>query len=246
MQLPAGYRHVGFVTIGSTMDEAARLLKQSADTNGTVVSALEQTGGRGRMERVWVSRPGNLYASMILKPPCSALIWPQLSFVIALAVHGAVRKLLPTKNVQLKWPNDVLVEDKKISGILLEKRSDINGEDALVIGFGINCLSHPTDTLYPSTSLTLEGVDNLEPENLLPDVLKTFDAFYQAWLKHGFAPIRDAWLNVAKGIGQPINVRQQNGQISGIFTDIAAEDGALLVTTAQGELVRVGAGDVYF
>jgi BirA family biotin operon repressor/biotin-[acetyl-CoA-carboxylase] ligase len=143
-RLPPFFRLLRFETIGSTMTEAKRLAGEGA-AEGTLVWAGEQTEGRGRRGRPWVSVPGNLYMSLVLRPGGAAAAAAQLGFAAALAVGEAALRLLPGEaRISHKWPNDVLVDGRKLSGILLESAAAADGGLAwLVMGIGVNVASHP-------------------------------------------------------------------------------------------------------
>ncbi|MEC7571593.1 MAG: biotin--[acetyl-CoA-carboxylase] ligase, partial [Pseudomonadota bacterium] len=143
--------------VDSTNSEASRLLAAGAD-HGLVVRADCQSAGRGRRGRTWVSPPGNLYCSLLARPPISAPApLATLTFVAALAVHQLVRAALPAaRTVALKWPNDVLVDGAKVSGILLEGQHGGAGP-AVIIGVGINLASHPAGAPYAVTDLAAGG-----------------------------------------------------------------------------------------
>ncbi len=147
-------------SLGSTNDEARRLAQAGA-AHGTVVAARQQTAGRGRVGRSWVSPPGNLYLSVLLRLDLPLARLAELSFVAALAVADMVDSFLPPDfRAALKWPNDVLVEGAKISGILIEQ-----GETATIVGIGVNVGHCPTGTPYPVTSLVQQAarVNSLSP-----------------------------------------------------------------------------------
>lgn len=134
------------VTTSSTNDDAKRAA-EAGEGEGLVVHALQQTAGRGRHGRTWHSPEGNLYCSALLRPG-DARLFGHYSFVAALALADTVRAFVPQVNITLKWPNDVLVNGKKIGGILLEA-----GEGWLVIGMGLNIRHYPDNAMYPATSL---------------------------------------------------------------------------------------------
>src|SRR5690348_5434067 len=148
----AGAALVSFETLASTNAEA--LARGRAGAAGPLwITAAEQTAGRGRRGRPWVSAPGNLYASLLLVDPAPLGQVAQVSFVAALAVHDAVTDVASAlaPRLTLKWPNDVLGEGRKLAGILIE------GEGTrpllTVIGLGVNCRHHPDATEFPATSL---------------------------------------------------------------------------------------------
>jgi BirA family biotin operon repressor/biotin-[acetyl-CoA-carboxylase] ligase len=237
-------RLLRYQTLGSTNDEAKRL----AETGGkdwTVVWAREQTAGRGRGGNSFVSPPGNLYFSMILRPACSAGVAAQLGFAAALAVgQGVVAYLPPGRELRYKWPNDVLVDGGKLSGILLESSAAQDGALAwLVVGIGVNISSHPTDTAWPATSLAALGANPVDIEGLLRGIVTAFQAERARWLEEGFEPIRAAWLACAFGLGGTVGVRLPRERFSGRFVDLD-RDGVLLVETAAGPR-RIAAGEIF-
>jgi BirA family biotin operon repressor/biotin-[acetyl-CoA-carboxylase] ligase len=222
--------------IGSTNDEA-RQLAASGAPHGTVVHADEQIAGRGRFGRTWYSPPGNLYLSVLLRldlPPAGS---SELSFVTALTVADAVDALLPKQiKSTLKWPNDVLVDDGKIAGILVES---VDG--AQIIGIGLNVLEAPRNAPYKTATLvgaggiaTVDGARDI----LLDSLAKHLDA----WTEQGFEPIRTAWLARAHPIGAPLRASIGGRTEEGMFAGLDM-DGALLLDTAEGRK-RIVAADV--
>lgn len=242
-RLPQGYRLVSFDSIGSTNDEAKRLARGGAP-EGTLVWALEQTAGRGRRGRVWLSPRGNLYASLILRTDCPAGRAAQLGFVTALSLGDALRVKLPaTDRLSYKWPNDVLMHGRKLAGILLESETGTGGELAfVVIGVGVNLVSSPRETDFPATSLSDQGLDPPSPSVLLEGFTIHFRSWLQRWRMAGFASVRMAWLAGATPLGELIRVRSENGTLYGRFVDID-HDGALLLETAEGRR-RISAGEI--
>ena len=242
-RLPQGYRLVSFDSIGSTNDEAKRLAHGGA-SEGTVVWALEQTAGRGRRGRVWMSPRGNLYASLILRPDCPAGRAAQLGFVTALSLGDALRVKLPaTDSLSYKWPNDVLMHGRKLAGILLESDTGTGGELAfVVIGVGVNLVSSPRQVELPATSAAEEGFDPPSPGALIEEFTTHFRSWLKRWRMAGFAPVRMAWLAGATPLGELIRVRLENGTLCGRFVDID-HDGALLLETAEGRQ-RISAGEI--
>src|SRR5262245_30775601 len=166
--LPAGYRLVFHDSIGSTNDEAKRLARDGA-AEGTLVWALEQTAGRGRRGRAWVSPRGNLYASAIMRPNCPANRAAQPGFVAALAIVDGLASLFPPpNNLSYKWPNDVLVSGRKIAGILLESEtSAIEDVEFVVVGVGINLVTSPRNMEFPATSIMEENLAEVAPAVML-------------------------------------------------------------------------------
>ncbi len=242
---PAGYGLKEFDTIDSTNEEARRLA-QSGERGPLWITAGEQTAGRGRRGRSWVSPRGNLSATLLINPGRPASDCAQLSFAAALAASDTVSIVAPEAEVKVKWPNDVLANGGKIAGILLESASS-GGADPnwLVIGIGINLEAHPSDTEFPATSLPALGVTPPPPEDGLLHLAATFAKWYDIWRADGFAPIRDAWLARAAGLGTRIRARLQNGECVGIFEGIDA-NGALLLREAHDRVRAIAAGEVFF
>jgi len=242
--LPPVYRLVRYDTVGSTNDEAKCLARAGAK-EWTLVWALEQTAGRGRQGRAWVSPRGNLYASLILRPDCSIGQTAQLGFVAALAVGDTVSAIFePFHGLAFKWPNDVLLRGRKVAGILLESESR-QGKDPefVVIGIGINLVSSPTATEFPATSLAEQDLGQMSPGEALEEFARHFCTCARRWREDGFAPIRMAWLARAMSLGELIRVRLGSAVLHGRFVDID-QHGALLLESA-GEFRRVAAGEVF-
>lgn len=252
LQLPSPYRLVELESVDSTNAEAKRLAEAGAD-DFTIVWAKRQTAGRGRRGRTWVSDEGNLTFSILLRLPYPARNVMQLGFVAANAVADAIQVAAPAGAfVHVKWPNDVLIEGKKIAGILMEAEIDMSSPEQLkwlVLGIGVNVASHPanSDTEYPATSLAGEGVtgDGLNVEALLDTLAKRFLAGLVTWRNLGFGPIRRHWLVRAKGLGGPVTVRLPNESLRGIFAALD-EDGALILHRDDKSNRRITAGDVFF
>lgn len=222
--------------IGSTNDEARRLAAEGAE-HGTVVHADEQTAGRGRLSRTWISPPGNLYMSILLRLDTPVGRLSELSFVTALAVADAADALLPRHvRAMLKWPNDVLVAGAKIAGILLEQ-----ADDATVVGIGLDVLHAPAATGYKTTSVAASGgIASVDGARDL--VLKAMGRRMAVWQTDGFAPIRTAWLERAHPIGAALRVTIQGQTLEGAFSGLD-DAGALLLDTKTGRQ-RIVAGDV--
>jgi BirA family biotin operon repressor/biotin-[acetyl-CoA-carboxylase] ligase len=241
--LPPPFRLIAHDTLGSTNDELKRLAR-SGEGEGLVVMAGRQTAGRGRRGRAWVSPPGNLYASLLLRPDCGAATAAQLGFAAVLAAAEALGEFAPEIELRCKWPNDLLANGKKIAGILLE--TEMVAEDLpdfVILGVGINLASSPRDTTHPATSLAQEGVAEIPPSVVVAAFIHRFAAWLARWRAAGFAPLRDAWLRRAAGLGGPIRVRLERTILDGRFLDLDS-DGALRLGLPSGER-RIAAGEVF-
>lgn len=247
-RLPSFYRLVALDSIDSTNEEARRRLAADASMpEGTLIWAAEQTAGRGRRGRSWASPRGNLYLSLVLRPGCVPGVAAQLGFAAAVALAETLADLLPGDGrVRLKWPNDVLVDGAKASGILLEAVSAEAGRaGAIILGVGVNVQSRPETGLYRTTSLAEAGATIREPGELLERFAGRFLSWYDSWRRDGFGPLRDAWLGRAIGLGQAIEVRLDRETLRGRFEALDAS-GALAVALPEGGRRLVAAGDVFF
>ena len=218
---------------------------RDGDPGRLFVTADRQTGGRGRQGRTWSSPAGNLYASLALRAPAPGALAPQLGFVAGVALATTLRaRLGGDDRLRLKWPNDVLFDRSKLAGILLESAMLPNGELGCVIGFGVNCLTHPTGLSYPATSLRVAGDARAEPSDILAQLTHNIDQELGRWRKgERFADVRERWLAMAAGRGEEIVVATPRNTLKGIFRDLDAS-GRLLVEMSDG-LATVDAGDVF-
>jgi BirA family transcriptional regulator, biotin operon repressor / biotin---[acetyl-CoA-carboxylase] ligase len=224
--------------VGSTQAVAFDLAERGA-ADGTAVIANTQTAGRGRRGRAWHDEPGeSLLLSIVVRPRLAVPDLPKLSLATAVAVAEAI-EVTTALAARLKWPNDVLVNGRKVAGILLESR--IGDEPVVVAGIGVNLRQRefPRELADAATSLDLEGGRAIEREALLDAVLDAFDRWKARLEREGFAPLRERWLGLADTIGRAVTV----GDEGGVAVDLA-EDGALVLRRA-GRLQRVFAGEVH-
>lgn len=249
--LPAGYGLVALGTVAST-NATARALAADGAVDGTVIQALRQSGGRGRDGRVWDSPPGNLYVSLLLRPnepPPQAV---QLGFVAAVALGEALAPMLPDPAaLTFKWPNDVLLSDAKLAGLLLE--SQMAGQsrgggrlDWLVIGIGVNLLSAPVVAAgggLPATCLAEHGVHE-RADDLCRRFVHAFAGWRRRWQQQGFAPVRAAWMARAWRLGGQISARLPGGVVQ-TGTHGGIDDQGLLELRGPRGSVMIAAGDVF-
>jgi BirA family biotin operon repressor/biotin-[acetyl-CoA-carboxylase] ligase len=231
---PQGYGLARHAELDSTNSEARRLA-EAGQTGPVWIMADRQTAGRGRRGRVWETLTGNLAATLLLPKPADAA---QLSFAGALAVSDAAMRFVPQVTVTVKWPNDVLADGRKLSGILLEA-----GDTWLAVGIGVNLATAPTGTEFPAASLAEFGVATL-PETALTEIAARFAHWYDAWMDDGFEILRAAWLARAQQLGQPVRARLPHEECHGVFEGISG-DGALLLNE-QGRTRVITAGEVFF
>jgi len=225
----------------STNDEVKKAAEAS-EPEGLAIWALKQTAGRGRHGRQWESPEGNLYVSVLLRPDCELQQAGQYGLIAALAICDTIKSLLPNAEVMLKWPNDVLVSGKKISGILLESSLSKTGRvEWLVIGIGLNVEHHPDNALYPATSLRAEGLTPPPLPQILDRLLERISAWVNTFIKQGFKPVHEAWLAAAaKG---KTTIRLGDRTIEGTF-DGLDDSGNLILKLADGTKQIITAGDV--
>jgi len=240
-----GHKVYYFPEIGSTNDEAFRL-GESGAPDGTVVIADSQTKGRGRMQRVWHSPPGsNIYTSIILRPDFEPERAPQISIAAGVAVAGILNAYSPGK-VQLKWPNDVLIGGKKVCGILSQLKTKAGSIDFVVLGIGININvsidQFPPDVKNIATSLAIETGREISRLDLIISLYENMAKCYKKLLQNNFGAIKEEWLKLAPMIGQNVQVMFQNDKVSGKAIGLD-DDGSLIIFTAEGETIKVNAGD---
>lgn len=240
------FRHEALDDVGST-NTVCMERARAGDPGDLWITARRQLGGRGRRGRAWVSETGNLYASLLLVDPAPVSALGSLPIAVALALYRAISAEMPFAGdrIAIKWPNDILVDGKKVSGILVEAENLPDGRHAVVIGCGVNVAHRPDNPLYPSITLTEAGA-TASPESLfahlmleLADVLSLWDA------GRGVAAVVAEWKRHVKGIGEAITVNLPDRSISGIFSAIE-DDGLLQLRLPTGELMRIASGDVFF
>ncbi|HVY99384.1 MAG TPA: biotin--[acetyl-CoA-carboxylase] ligase [Dongiaceae bacterium] len=215
------------------------------EPEGLVLRADIQHAGRGRRGRGWDSPPGNLYVSLLLRPDCAPAMGATVGFAAAIALGEVLRGLTPAP-VLHKWPNDLLVGGAKMTGVLLEAGTRPDGKlDWLVLGIGVNIVSHPETGLYPTTDLVASGGRAVAPQDLLERFLTGFGPAYDTWCRSGFGAVREAWLAHAAGIGDRVVARLEREEIAGRFADLDP-DGTLVMTLDGGRQRRIAAGDVFF
>lgn len=225
--------------VGETGSTNADLLAAAATgaEEGHWLRAERQLAGRGRLGRSWSDGTGNLFASTIVRLRPYDPVAHTLTLVAAIALAEAVSIFAPG-TATIKWPNDLMVDEAKLSGILLER----SGE-AVVIGFGVNLASYPVLPDRPTTSLSALGV-NVGPEALLSALRERFGAWLDIWRRGDLAAVRTAWEALAHPTGTVLRVRLPDGDVrSGRFGGLDA-DGALRLIDDDGRAVIVHAGDV--
>lgn len=231
-----------FETLDSTIDEAHAHVRLGAE-EGLVIVAYKQVKGRGRRGRTWEDLRGNLYMTFITylnHPLVEAL---QLSFVACVAVGEKLRPSLPPGHgITYKWPNDILLNGKKVGGLLLEAIPlSEEQETAYLISCGLNLISQPLQVRYPTTSFQNEGI-YLSLEEVLHGISASLEHYVALWKDRGFSPIYDLWMEHAAGVEKEISFDLHGKLQTGIFKGIDGE-GALLLRTSEG-LKKFTAGEI--
>ena len=202
-----------------------------------VVVADIQYLGRGRRGNKWMSQRGNLFFSQLFY---SKTVNSNLAFVASLSLVEAIKNISEIKSVSLKWPNDILIDMKKVAGILIEQAD--NG--MTIIGIGVNLVAHPNEqqTSYPSTDLISNGV-KIPREKLLSEYLSYFDKNYELCLKN-FNIVREKWLKFASGLNQKIKVKIKDEIKEGIFKGI--DEQGLLLLQQDNDIIKISVAEVFF
>lgn len=248
-KLPAGYRLVKFETTDSTNAEAMR--RANAGEPGPLwVWSARQSSGRGRQGREWQSQAGNLFASLLIGVACPLRTASQLALLAGVVAYDTIDKLMGEANhpqLLLKWPNDVMLEEAKVAGMLLESAErKVSNRTIVIIGTGINIARHPEGLPVPATSLAAHGI-NVAPAEALGALAEFTDYWLGRWDSGAmFGVIRRAWLDRAGPTGRRLRVRiKDEPETEGVFAGLDSE-GALRLLMSDGAERRVAAGDVFF
>jgi BirA family biotin operon repressor/biotin-[acetyl-CoA-carboxylase] ligase len=229
--------------LASTNAEALDLAR-AGERGPLWIVARRQTAGRGRRGRTWVSEPGNFFATLLLTGVGAPELRPQLSLVAALALHDAIVEIDEglKQGLAIKWPNDLLLDRKKLAGILVEAES-AEEEAAVAVGIGVNCASHPPDTDYPATDFHAAGT-LISPAMLMePLSVKMVGRLAQWNGGEGFSTVRADWLARAAGVGEEIGVRLPDRDLAGTF-EALDEGGHLVIRLPDDSMETIAAADL--
>lgn len=235
-----------FSTLSSTT-EPAREEAQKGCEEGTLVVAEEQTGGRGRLGRVWYSpQYKGIFLSLVLKPPVNPNEASKVTMIASVALALAINKETGVA-AGIKWPNDLLVHGKKVCGILADLSAELDRVNYLVLSAGINANHEPED--FPddlknnATSLKIETWRPVERAKLVRACLESFEHWYTLWLDQGFGTILSYWKELSVSLNCPVRIHTLNKSWDGWAEDVD-EDGALLLRLPNGQLQRLVSGEV--
>jgi len=234
-----------FAEVTSTNDVAKELARKGAE-EGTVVISETQTRGRGRLSRAWVSPQGGIWFSIVLRPRVNPKEASKVTFVAAVAVAQAIRKILEL-DARIKWPNDVLIGGKKVCGILTETSTKDEVVDFVVVGIGINANvcrdAFPERLSNPPTSLKEERMVEIAREEFMCAVLEEVERYYTILVRKDFDLILEEWRRLASFLGQCVEVVSFGETIRGRAVDVDS-DGALIVKLTDGRTEKIMTGDV--
>ncbi len=243
------YKLFEFETIDSTNEEAKRLIASGqVDFSFAVIWSKSQSKGRGRTGKQWLSPAGNLYVSLLMKIDYNVRTASQISFIAAHALGEVISPLLAAGyKLHYKWPNDVLIDGKKLAGILLESvvgAKEKNRLEWLIVGVGVNIEEIPKDLPIPATSLENCGITGVSAKDLLTKFVDSFNSERSIWENQGFSSVKAAWLDRAYKIGEPIKIKLGANEFSGIFHGI--NDGGDLELLVDGKTKLISSGEVFF
>ena len=239
----------GNIIIHKRVDSTNLLAKEMASRgspDGTVVLAEEQTAGRGRLERRWLS-PGyvNLLFSILLRPSIPVERVFVLTMILAIAATDAV-KAMAGLSALIKWPNDLYTGDRKFGGILTEFSTREGKIEYVILGLGLNVNWNPgaeEDTIYPATSIFAESGARVSRNDLLVAILKGFEDYYRQVLSGRIEALHERWNQLSMVTGKEVRIRSREGDIMGLALRIDPS-GALIIRDEKGEERRILSGDV--
>lgn len=233
--------------VTSTQTIAHELVRNGA-VDGTVVVAETQTAGKGRMARPWESTKGKgIWMTVIIRPNILPHQAPQFTLIAAVAVVNAISSLYESIQPEIKWPNDILLNGKKCTGILTEMIAEMDGVQALLIGIGINVNQQledfPDELKDIATSLSIEANDQLDRAELIAKILHYLEKYSDIYLDHGFEPIKTLWEEFSGTIGKKIKATTLREVVEGTAIGIT-EDGVLEIRIDDGEIKRIYSADI--
>ena len=237
-----------FDVLQSTNVTAVAFAKEGAP-EGTVIVAERQEGGRGRMHRVWSSPKGGLWFTIILRPQIDPQFVAQVTLLAGVAVVRALRKLYATEEIMIKWPNDLLLNGKKVCGILSEMQLNENGSiDYAIVGIGVNVdlnpQAFPEDLRNTAASLNASFGKNYTCTAVLDNILQEFASLYRDWLKEGAQVILELWKKLNCTLNRRVFVKDNDEVIFSGEVVAINEAGAIIVRNEEGESQSFDFGEI--
>jgi BirA family transcriptional regulator, biotin operon repressor / biotin---[acetyl-CoA-carboxylase] ligase len=237
---------IHYESVGSTMPIAHREAQNGAP-DGTVIVAEEQTEGRGRLARPWSSTAGKgIWMSVILKPDIPPHRAPQFTLIAAVSICRAIREAADVE-VRIKWPNDLLIGGRKVTGILTELQAEPDRVQAIIIGTGINVNQErgdfPEELADIATSIRIKSGQPVDRAALAAAVLRNIGFYSRLYLEEGFAPIKELWEENSDTIGRKVNAVMMRETVTGTAVGIT-EDGVLEIRTEDGRIRGIYSADI--
>lgn len=243
-----GKRIIYKVSVKSTQEIAHESARNGAE-EGSIVLADEQTGGRGRLGRAWQSPSGTgIWMSLVLRPKIPLQKAPQLTLLIAVAASKAIEKVTGLE-AAIKWPNDLLINGKKVAGILTELQAEADSIHSVIVGIGMNVnqeKKHFSEEIAEiATSLAIEGNKQFRRAEIIGVILSEIENLYNSYLENGFSVIKLLWEARAFSLGKRITARSFSGTLTGYAKGIT-EEGVLLLEDDNGEIHSIYSADIEF
>ena len=223
----------------STQEEVLKFLPELTDKSLVAVIAKEQTSGRGRYGRKWIQLEDSLIFSFMINPKNQPENrWSEISYIVGISIVDTILKLDANLTPELKWVNDVLINGKKISGILLERKDS----SPLIVGIAVNIKGSSPD--LPNAAALENFTNKVKKDELEKLFFEKFIFYYNLWCDKGFEPIKSLWLKRAKGVGKEITVNRVDTSVSGVFLGI--DDLGNLQLLKDNKVQIINAGEIYF
>jgi BirA family biotin operon repressor/biotin-[acetyl-CoA-carboxylase] ligase len=240
-------RHIHFEEVLSSTQKIAHTLAGDGAEEGTIVVADQQTSGRGRLARAWYSpKQTGIWMSMILRPKIPINKTPQLTLLTAVALIQAIEEVTGL-TPEIKWPNDILINGKKIVGILTELQAEADRVHSVIIGVGMN-VNHTLDQ-FPeelqaiATSIAAETGEQADRAQVIQAIMMNFEKLYTSYLVHGFKPVKLLWESYAISLNKNLIARTLQGTIRGRAIGID-DEGVLLLETNEGNIEKIYSADI--
>lgn len=240
-------RHIHYEEIVESTQKIAHQLATEVVPEGTVVIAEEQTSGRGRMNRQWHSpKYTGVWMSLIIRPNIPLTKAPQVTLLTAVAIVQAIEEITGLYP-QIKWPNDIFINGKKVTGILTELQAEADQIHSIIIGIGINVNQKredfPVELRETASSLMIESGEQISRSTLIKSVFKHFEKLYNLYLEQGFFPIKLLWEGYAISIGKKIKARTLTNVLEGKALGIT-DEGVLMLEDEDGKIHHIYSADI--
>lgn len=240
-------RHIHYFSTCPTTQTIAHEEAQGGATDGTLIISEEQTAGKGRLARPWTSNAGRgIWMSLIIRPKLAPQQAPQLTLVAAVAIVRAIEDVAKIQPV-IKWPNDILLNGKKVTGILTELQADPDRVKAIILGIGLNANQEtedfPVELQTIATSLKIEKGEHMDRAELVAKILYYLEHYTALYVEKGFAPIKLLWESYATITGKRITARMVNETVEGTALGISSE-GMLELKLDDGTVRGIYSADI--